>query len=139
MNPLRSTVQEILHTDVLVVSFVGTDQYGYVKAYERRATKDVEAPFVVWSLPPGGEPQGHFGDLRSVEERDLQVNSFGRDDDEAWALFHHVEDALERGDWTTLAPYRLISIKRQGDEYALEDPDADLIYVPSTYRVRMSR
>lgn len=140
MRQIRQAVEYILKHDPIILALVGFDEDQEVKVYETIAKKDTTPPFVVWGLIPTGSTEGHYGDDRAMESKDVQVTAWGYTLDDVWQLFTYIEEALEIGEWDIeLAPYNKLRVVRTGDQQPLPDQDTGWFQIPATYRVGVAR
>lgn len=140
MKAIRDAVQYVLKHDPILVGLLGFDEDQEVKVYETIAKTGVEPPFVVWGFIQTGSTEGHYGDDRAIESKDVQVTAWGYTIDEAWQLFSFIEEALERGDMSVeLLPYTKLRIVRTGDQQPLPDQETSWFQIPATYRVGVAR
>lgn len=141
MNEVRRAVEYIYEMDPLIEAYVGRDSDGEVKFYNLVAKSNVEPPFAVWQIIDGPISEGHFGDLHAIEPVDVQVTCWGRNANEAWALFGTaINPAFEDAQVDVeLTPYKLMHVRRVGGPNENMEPETRWVSVPSVYRFAIGR
>jgi len=134
----RHAIRGALVDDPMVLAVVGLDRFGNMKVYEGKGLKDEDPPYIVWQMIPGEVPQGTYGDVDSIQEKNFQVTAWGRDNEEAWQLWYIIEQALKDTEFVT-DPWNVIFLRKMGDEASLPDQGTNWFQVPGTWRASLVR
>lgn len=146
MKALRHAIDEVLRQDVIIQILVGELVYEggirRVKVFEFPVDRQAEAPYIAWHILPGGDVDGHYGDLNGQLLKTFQVSCWGRTKDEADEVFEAVVEVFESQQDkinVLLAPEYLMALQRMGDESPIPDQDTTWTQVPSTWVIMMGR
>lgn len=140
MMELRNAIEDVLTHDPVLLSYLGYDDGDAMpKIYETVAARDAQPNFLVWQIIPGQPPAGTYEDQRAIESKLVQMTVWSVSQDTAWSVWAVLQDALEQGDWTFLAPYRLMHLNRMGDEQLLPDNDTSWWQIATTYHFALSK
>jgi len=140
MKQIMDALRDILTHDPILISWTGRDIRGDPKMYPRPIPSDVQPPFLAYEMSPGQEPIGVYGDQHAILVPHFQVTVWDTTDTRAWQFWALVQETLEHGEWSVpLLPYKKMLLKRLGNEYTLPEQETHWTYIPTTYRLPLSK
>jgi hypothetical protein len=135
-------IESVLNQNEILRMLVGVDSNGFIKIYSSVTARPPEErpPFVSFQIIPGILPTGTYEVPEGLVSVDFQATAWGRVSREAWQVAEEVENAVNRGDWTTyLIPHSFMQVRSLETPGELPDQDTNWRQIPRRWRVQFER
>jgi hypothetical protein len=130
VSDIPGSIRRVLRADPLIIDLVGLDGNGEVKVYGSGglAKSNVEPPFIAWSIAPGGDQPGAYGEKYVMQSVNCSIACWAHEEKKSWQLVDAVEEATERGDYDA-GVWEFAQVRRTAYPQPLPDRDTSWFQV----------